>query len=75
MKGDEADRVFVVGLGFGPEAPFWSGMSALQQQEELNISYVALTRSRRELYLVEGFHSSMQVAPDLVRSPVPRPDG
>ena len=75
MKGDEADRVFVVGLGFGPAAPFWADMSELQKQEEHNISYVALTRSRRELYLVEGFHSSMQVAPDLVRFPVPRPEG
>ncbi len=76
MKGDEADRVFVVALGFGPDAPYqmWDRMSALQQQEERNISYVALTRSRREMYLVQGFHFSMDIASELVKRPVPRPE-
>lgn len=74
MKGDEADRVFVVSLGFNSDAPFWEHMSTLQKQEEMNISYVALTRSRRELYLVQGYHSSMERAEALLKTPLPRPE-
>lgn len=74
MKGDENDRIFVVGLGMGPDSPAWPHMSPLQQQEELNINYVALTRGKRELYLVEGFHNSMAVAGHLVTNPIKRPE-
>jgi superfamily I DNA/RNA helicase len=75
FKGMEAPRVFVVALGL--TSNYWTEkLSPQQLQEEKNLSYVALTRSTRELYLVPDFHrASMQDIGELFRNPVPRPEG
>lgn len=72
FKGMEASRVFVVSLGLTGD--YWqTKLSRPRYIEEMNLSYVALTRSTRELYLVPGFHSTMRDIGELVRNPVPRP--
>lgn len=49
-KGLEADRVFII----QPEAlPLkWKGQNEWQLQQELNLLYVSLTRSKADLYIV-----------------------
>lgn len=49
-KGDEGERVFILGCNY---LPFQSKhMMAWQQQQELNIQYVAITRAKHSLFLV-----------------------
>ena len=73
FKGMEAPRVFVVSLGLTGDF-FKSKMSHERWIEEMNLSYVALTRSTHELYLVPDFHAaSMRDIGELMRKPVPRP--
>jgi UvrD-like helicase C-terminal domain/AAA domain len=49
-KGDEADRVFILGSNFLPYTK--KAKHEWQIQQELNLTYVALTRSKSELFLV-----------------------
>lgn len=51
-KGLEADRVFILNEGDMPLQ--WEGQQAWELEQEHNIRYVALTRAKRELYLVES---------------------
>lgn len=51
-KGMEADRVFIVRPELMPHP------KATDQQQEANIKYVALTRSKRDLYLVVEAHQA-----------------
>ncbi|MFP4133016.1 MAG: UvrD-helicase domain-containing protein [Halothece sp.] len=49
-KGDEGERVFILGCN---HLPFQSKhMMAWQRQQELNIQYVAITRAKHSLFLV-----------------------
>lgn len=74
FKGMEAPRVYIVALGLTGE--FWEKkLSREQIEEEENLSYVSLTRSTRELYLVTDYHASMQGIGELMLKPVPRPAG
>jgi superfamily I DNA/RNA helicase len=50
-KGREWDRVFV--LGFDQHMPSRWARQAWQQEQELNLIYVAFTRAKRELVLVD----------------------
>lgn len=49
-KGDEADRVFILGTNFLPF--LFKATKAWQEQQEWNLLYVALTRAKQSLYLV-----------------------
>ncbi|HEX6816986.1 MAG TPA: UvrD-helicase domain-containing protein, partial [Ktedonobacterales bacterium] len=50
-KGDEADRVFILRRDKMPLT--WVGQQEWEKKQEDNIRYVALTRSKRELWFVE----------------------
>jgi hypothetical protein len=69
MKGGEADRIFLVDLGTTQWIKTQLGLTELR-----NIRYVALTRSKRELFLVTGFSEAMDGAVRLLAHPVPRPE-
>lgn len=50
MKGGEADNIFIYDY---PRFPYcYSNMSEDDQQQEVNLQYVALTRAKKKLYLV-----------------------
>lgn len=50
MKGGEANRVFIYDY---PAFPYsFSDMSEEDMQQELNLQYVAITRAKKELYLL-----------------------
>lgn len=49
-KGDESDRVFLLGTNFLPFT--FKSTKAWQLKQEWNLVYVALTRAKKELYLV-----------------------
>lgn len=50
MKGGEADNVFIYDY---PEFPYeFKGMSDEEKQQEKNLQYVAITRAKKNLYLV-----------------------
>lgn len=51
MKGGEADRVFILDY---PAFPYTrKNMTTEQVQQEVNLQYVAITRAKKELYLIE----------------------
>src|SRR5699024_4360897 len=50
MKGGEADNVFIYGY---PNFPYgFKGMSDEEKQQEKNLLYVAITRAKKNLYLL-----------------------
>ena len=50
MKGGEADNIFIYDY---PRFPYkYNNMSEDDQQQEVNLQYVALTRAKKKLYLV-----------------------
>lgn len=50
MKGGESDNIFIYDY---PRFPYcYSNMSEDDQQQEVNLQYVALTRAKKKLYLV-----------------------
>lgn len=50
MKGGEADNIFIYDY---PRFPYkYTNMSEDDQQQEVNLQYVALTRAKKKLYLV-----------------------
>lgn len=50
MKGGEADTVYILDY---PRLPYkWNGMSKDDEQQEANLQYVAVTRAKKNLYLV-----------------------
>ena len=49
-KGDEADRVWIIGCDFLPYTK--KARHEWQIQQELNLTYVALTRAKQSLFLV-----------------------
>lgn len=56
-KGLEADRVFLLTDTLYPGRNRKTKIKPKQEQEERNIHYVGITRTRRELFLVEGLAS------------------
>ncbi|NEO43186.1 MAG: ATP-dependent helicase [Moorea sp. SIO4A3] len=62
-KGDEADRVFILGSNFMPRVT--GGMLPWQEEQERNLTYVALTRSKEELYFVPYSESGTCLEADL----------
>ena len=50
MKGGEADTVYIYDY---PRFPYkWSGMNSEDEQQEQNLQYVAITRAKKNLYLM-----------------------
>ncbi|NEN94713.1 MAG: ATP-dependent helicase [Moorea sp. SIO3I7] len=58
-KGDEASRVFILGSNFMPRIT--GGMLPWQEEQERNLTYVALTRSKEELYFVPYSESEIEM--------------
>lgn len=50
MKGGEADTVYIYDY---PKLPYkWNDMSKDDEQQEINLQYVAITRAKKNLYLM-----------------------
>jgi superfamily I DNA/RNA helicase len=59
-KGLESDRVFLIDYASMPMV--WAGQQPWELEQEMNLKYVALTRSRSELYFVNTEESAPATA-------------
>lgn len=58
VKGEEADRVFILDY---PEFPYYfRNMSKDQEEQEKNLQYVAITRAKKSLFLIRINTSNME---------------
>ena len=65
-KGIEAENVVILGDNLLPYSPANRKLSAPERQQEKHLTYVARTRSKENLYLVEQITTSNEDEDDLV---------